>query len=156
MTPQDQLDARKVVVAGMKVMFSEKMFPVFKAGLMKDMPVPKKLAVEALGLLKLLQDDKANGSIPRRILLPAAAMLMLKMAEFMEDTGIAKPTPQDLAEAKKTLYEMIEKVFPKVAPRGDMTQPAAAGPPPEQPVATTPPPPAGGAGLIQSLPQGGA
>lgn len=141
MNPNDQLAIRKVVMAGMKVMYDPKTFPEFKQGMLKQMPMPQKLATEAAGLMKLLQ-DKAQGAIPRQILLPAASMLLLEIAKFMSDAGFGKPTPQDIKAAGQVLLQLMPKAFPKPPVDGQPAAPAVA---PAQPQA---PPPA--RGLIQS------
>lgn len=140
MNPNDQLAIRRVVMAGMKVMYDPKTWPTFQQGMQKDAPMPQKLAGEASGLVKLLQ-DKAQGSIPRQVLLPASTMLMLEIAKFMSDAGIAKPTPEDIKAAGQLLLQMIPKAFPKGGPAAPAT-PASA------------PPAAPPSGIIQSA-QGG-
>ena len=152
MKPEDQLAARKVVMAGMKIMYDKKTFQTFMAGMKKNMPMPQKLATEAAGLVKMLQ-DKANGSIPRQVLIPAASMLLLEIAQFMTDAGMAEPTPEDLKAAKELLDPLMAKAFPNVKARtGGPVAPASAPPaaPPEQ--APQPMPMQGG--LIQNM-QGG-
>ncbi len=145
MNPQDQLAVQKVVVAGRKIMFDEATFAQFKQGMMKDMPMPQKLATEAVGLMVTLQ-DKANGSIPRQVLLPAALGLLLEIASFMEEAKVGSPTKQDIAAAGQMLIALVQKAFPK--PPVNRMQPG-----PAQPQAAAQPPAAGG--LIQSA-AGGA
>lgn len=127
MNPNDQLATRRVVLAGMKLMYDVKTFPTFKQGMMKKMPMPDKLATEAAGLVKMLQ-DKANGSIPRQVLIPAASMLMLEIAKFMEDVGLAKPTPEEIKQAYAKLVPLMAKAFPNVPPRSAPATPASAPP----------------------------
>lgn len=150
MTPNDQIATKRVVLAGMKLMYDEKTFDTFKAGMMKQAPMPDKLATEAAGLIKMLQ-DKANGSIPRQVLIPAASMLMLEIAKFMKDAKIAAPTPEDIKAAYAKLVPLMAKAFPNVQPRIGGAPAAPAVPPAPVPAG---PPPQGG--LLQSAPIGGA
>ena len=114
MNPQDQAAVQKVVLAGKKLMFDPKTFATFKQGMTKNMPMPDKLATEAAGLMKLLQ-DKAQGAIPRQVLLPAAAMLLIEIAKFMQDAKLGAPMPQDLKAALTKLVPLLLKVFPNKA-----------------------------------------
>jgi hypothetical protein len=158
MTPNDQIATKRVVLAGMKLMYDEKTFPTFKAGMMKRMPMPDKLASEAAGLVKMLQ-DKASGSIPRQVLLPAAAMLMIEIAKFMKDAKIAKPTPQDIQAAKTKLFQLMAKAFPNIQPRMAPQPSASVGMQPRaqpmRPQQAGMPPPQAPRGLIESAPAGG-
>lgn len=116
MTPQEQQAIQKVLVAGMQLMYNAGTFKTFRAGMTKKGPLPQTLAREAAGLVKIL-NDKANGAIPRQLLIPAAYLLMLEIARFMEDGGIAKPTPQDIAAAFKLMVPLMAKEFPNVTAR---------------------------------------
>ncbi|MDP3939812.1 MAG: hypothetical protein Q8R92_16970 [Deltaproteobacteria bacterium] len=135
MNPKDQAATQRVVLAGKKIMFDPKTFPILMKGIKGDMPMPDKLATEAVGLMKMLQ-DKANGSIPIQVLLPAAAMLMLEIAKFMRDSKQGDPTPEDIKAAYPKLVALLQKVFSNAgaAPPG---QTAAPSP---QPVAAAPAP----------------
>lgn len=127
MTPADQLATRKVVMAGKTIMYNAKTFPIFKQGMLKAMPMPQKLATEMVALMKLLQ-DKAKGAIPRQVLIPAASILMLEMAKFMDEAGFGQPTPQDIAAAAPILEQLMKRAFPfrpPIAPTAAPTQPPA-------------------------------
>lgn len=158
MNPQDKIAIRRVVLAGMQVMYDKTTFQIFKAGMMKKEPLPDKLATQAAGLMKSLQ-DKANGRIPRPILVPAAMMLVLEIAKFMEEVGLVKPTQDDIKAAYVKLIQVMKAAFPNVKPR--MTPGATQAPgttvPPQAPGGTPPAqpaPPAAPPGLIQSAPMG--
>lgn len=127
MSPQEQQAVRKIVTAGMRLMYDKKMFSMLKAGLSKGVPMADKLANETAGLMKLLQ-DKANGSIPRQLLVPAAAMLMTELAKFMEDSGMPAPTPADIKAAYAKLVPLLAKAIPK--PVAARMQPQATPPQP--------------------------
>lgn len=153
MTPNDQVATKRVVLAGMKLMYDEKTFPTFKAGMMKNMPMPDKLATEAAGLVKTL-NDKANGSIPRQVLIPAASMLMLEIAKFMKDAKIAEPTPEDIKAAYAKLVPLMAKAFPDTKARMGAQPATPASAPPAAPPMQRPPVPQPGQGLIQQAQMG--
>lgn len=129
MSPQEQTALQQIVVAGMKVMYDKATFPMLESQIKKDIPMADKLANGAAGLMRLLQ-DKANGGIPRQLLIPATGMLMLEIGKFMADAGMPAPTPEDVKAAYEKLAPLMAKEFPKVTPR---TQPAAQ--PAEKPAA---------------------
>jgi len=139
MKPDEQQALQKVLIAGMQLMYDKGTFKIFRASMVKPGPLPQKLAREAAGLVKILQ-DKANGAIPRPLLIPAAYLLMLEIARFMEDAELAKPTPQDIAAAFKLMVPLMAKEFKNVTSRVTPTAgmpPVGGGmlnaPPPQQP-----------------------
>lgn len=155
MTPNDQVATKRVVLAGMKLMYDEKTFPTFKAGMMNKMPMPDKLATEAAGLVKMLQ-DKANGSIPRQVLIPAASMLMIEIAKFMKDVKVAAPTSEDIKAAYAKLVPLMAKAFPNVQPRTsyNINAPAAPGIAQRRAESLQAMPPPQRGGIIQSAQMG--
>ena len=148
MPVQDQESLQKVVMAGMKLMYDPKIFPMFEQGLKSKAPLPDMLAAQAVGLLKLLM-DKSQGTIPKNVILPAAVMLMLEMGDFMVKAKMAQPTQADMQAAVKKVVELAMKVFG--APGGGAATPPGAGmpapgamppggagmPPPQQPAPQT-------------------
>lgn len=125
MTPQETEILQRVVMAGMKIMFAPQTFPMLKSGIEKEQPMPQKLAENAVGLLKILQ-DKAGGNIPRQLLIPAAAMLMLEIGKTMHDLKMPEPTAEDVKAAYSLLAQMVAKEFPRNgAPTQQPPQPAA-------------------------------
>jgi hypothetical protein len=137
--PQKDMEAfQRVVLAGMKLMYDQKTFGIFKTGMMREnVPVAKRLAAESAGLMKMLY-EKSNRSIPLQIIAPAAAMLLMEMGKFMTEAGVAKVSSEDVRQGTQLLMALLKKMFGKQPPA-----PAAAQPP-----APTAPPPAGG--LIQA------
>ena len=144
MNPQDMQDFEKVVLAGMKLMYDERTFGIFKQGMMKqDVPLPQRLAMEAAGLMKMLM-EKSGNKIPPQILPSAAAMLLMEMGKFMADAGVAKPTSDEIRAATMLLMKMLKSLFSK--PQGQGQPPAAQSPQQPAPQAAAQPQPA--AGLI--------
>lgn len=123
--PNKDMDAfERVVLAGMKIMYNEKTFEIFKNGLMReDRPVPQRLAAEAAGLMKMLY-EKSNGKMPKHIIAPAGAMLLMEMGKFMTEAGIDTVTPAQVKEGTVLLMEALKAMF-AAAPAQQPAAPAA-------------------------------
>lgn len=109
---------QKVVMAGMKLMYDAKVFPMFADALEKD-PSPQGIAKQTAGLMKILM-DKSQGSIPKNVMIPAAVALLFEMAGFMVQAGMPKPSDEDMQGALKLLVGLMVQVF------GGQQQPGAA------------------------------
>lgn len=134
--PQANSDAmQKVVMAGMKLMYSQQVFPMFAEALEKD-PSPMGIAKQTAGLMKILM-DKSQGSIPKNVMIPAAVALLFEMAGFMVQAGMPKPSDADMQGALKALVQMMVQVFGGQQ-AAQPPQPGAAptGAPPAQAVQT--------------------
>lgn len=105
----DQEALSKVILAGMKLMYDPKTFPIFKAGMSKPGAVDDKLATQAAGLMKMLVERSNN--MPRQVIAPAAAMLLVEMAKFMEEAGMQGPTEDELKSAIMKLLKIILRLF---------------------------------------------
>lgn len=121
MQPQNSEAMQKVVMAGMKMMYDAKVFPMFADALEKD-PSPMGIAKQTAGLMKILM-DKSQGSIPRNVMIPAAVALLFEMAGFMVQAGMPKPSDEDMQGALKALVGMMVQVF------GGQQAPAQPGAP---------------------------
>lgn len=121
MPEKDMSDFERVVLAGMKIMYNEKTFGIFKNGLMReDRPVPQRLAAEAAGLMKMLY-EKSNNNMPKQIIAPAGAMLLMEMGKFMTEAGIATVTPAQVKEGVTLLMKALTTLF--AAPAAAQPQP---------------------------------
>ncbi len=139
MNPKDMEIFQRVVLAGMKLMFSEKTFAMLKSGMTKqDVPLPQRLAMETAGLMKMLM-EKSAGKIPIQLIAPIGAMLLMEMGKFMTEAGVAKPTSDDINQGTVLLFKLLFKMYGG----GGQPQPAAPVPP------VPPQPPAAPAGMIQ-------
>lgn len=153
--PQDADALHRVVLAGMKLMYAPQVFPMFKQALEAGGPLPQVLASQATGLMKILM-DKANGSIPKQVVIPAGAMLLAEMADFMRKAKLANPSEKDMQEAVQILVRALVQQFaggqraPGSAPTPGNPA-AAAAPPGGAPAAPQP----GGGGSFAGPPQAG-
>ncbi len=139
MTPNNEA-VQRVVMAGMKLMYDPKVFPMFSEALEKN-PSPQGIARQAAGLMKILM-DKSQGTIPQRVVIPSAMALLFEMTGFMVQAGMPKPSDADMQEAAKTLIGLLIQVF---GGQGGGQPPAGMAPGAEQPPAQ---PPAAQPGLI--------
>lgn len=113
--PQDMDAFERVVLAGMKLMYDQRTFEIFKRGLMReDRPVPQRLATETAGLMKMLF-DKSNGKMPKQIIAPAAAMLLMEMGKFMTEAGVAEVTSDDVKQGTALLMNALKAMFADAA-----------------------------------------
>lgn len=128
MNPQRQEALQRVVLAAKKVMYDPNVFQTFKQALLKrGTPSPDDLAAQAVGLLKILM-NKSNNAIPTDILIPAATMILLEMADFLVKSGAHEPTKAEMDAAMQRVVILVVRVFGG----GKGTQPAAApGAPPQ-------------------------
>ena len=119
---------QKVVLAGMKLMYDEKSFKLFKNGISNTkVPLPERLAMETAGLMKMLM-DKAQNRIPPDVLPAAAAMLLMEMAKFIKDAGIEDFTQEDIQKALQIMLKLMKQVF-----AGGQAPTPAPQQPPQQP-----------------------
>ncbi len=138
MPPQDMENFQKIVLAGMKIMYDEKTFRILKNSMMdRTKPLQVRLAMDSAGLMKML-DEKSGGKIPRQLIAPAGAMLLMEMGKFMAEVGVEKPTPDQIREATGMLMQFLKQLF--------ASAPAGAQPPTGQPAVQ---PQAAPGGLIQ-------
>lgn len=164
----DKMDAtvlERVVMAGMKLMYDKATRQFFVNGMKQEGPIADRLAMEAAGLIKML-DEKTHGAIPKAVIVPAAVALMMEMVRFMLESGIAKPKGTEIKEAMQKLvliimdqYGVIRQIqesrnpkppIPAAVPAGGAPMTQAA---PSQPATAPQPAPSPAGGLI-SAPQG--
>lgn len=126
MNPADSQAARKVVLGCMKLLFDPKTHGLLVADLKKDAPMPAKLAMAAVGVMKTFSLHVTNGQIPRQVLIPAATMLLLEIAKFMAKAGLGKPTGKDIAAAGPLLVNLVKQAFPAGGGAPTAAAPAAA------------------------------
>lgn len=133
MPEKDKEDFEKVVLAGMKLMYNEKTFAIFQRGLTRtDRPVPQRLAAESAGLMKMLY-DQSKPEMPKHIIAPAAAMLLMEMGKFMTEAGIEQVTSNQVMEASELLMNALKAMFAANAEQPEQnaapqTAPPAAAP----------------------------
>ena len=83
--PQDKGAIERTVVAGMKVMFSPQTHKYMLQTLSGDGDLPAKLSTGIVQLVILLH-QKTKGAIPMNVMMPAAAILLVRAGEYVDKT----------------------------------------------------------------------
>ena len=111
-----------VVVAGMKIMFSDQTHAQVMQQIEQPGPMPQKLGTGVAGLMAMLFKE-SNRSIAPQLLIPAGVVLMAHAADFLNKSGMAV-SPQDFGAAMQIMVETLLRAF-KVDP-GKVTAAIAA------------------------------
>jgi len=104
---------QKVVLSGMKLLYSPSTAKLLDDGLKADVPMPQKLAIEIAGIMKLV-DERTPRGIPPEAIAPGAVMLLFDLAHFMRQSGAGNPTDDDIQAAIKILQRMLLEIFTKM------------------------------------------
>lgn len=127
---------QKVVLSGMKLLYSPSTAKLLDDGLNADVPMPQKLAIEIAGIMKLV-DERTPKGIPPEAIAPGAVMLLFDLAHFMRQSGAGNPTDEDIQAAIKILQKFLLEIFTKmgkgVQGAAQPQQPQPAQPPQQQP-----------------------
>ena len=97
LTPQQAQQLDRIVLAGKKVMFSEKSHRRMLEQLQGPGTIDVKLGQGIAGLMGLLMQE-SKGSLPHNLLIPAGMILLVVAAEFLRKMGTAV-TDQDIGAA---------------------------------------------------------
>lgn len=135
MAPQDAMALQKILLAAQKVMYDPKIFPTFRESLEAPGPWPQKLALQASGLIKIL-DERSPGGIPRQLLVPAAVAILMEMVDFVQKAKMATLGQEDIKTACQVVIGSVLKEY-GVLDKMRGAQGAAPAPAPATP---TPPP----------------
>ena len=110
MQPEFQEAYERVVVAGMKVMFSKESHKLMLDELQKEGPVGQKLGMGVAGLMLLLFKE-SNQTIPPQVIVPAGVELLMQAADFIRNTKMEKITNADIGEAMEVMISTILQKF---------------------------------------------
>ena len=113
----------RVVLAGQRIMYGKETKQVVEQFLSHDMPVANKLG-EGVANLVVMIDNKANGAIPKDVLIPAGTVLLFDAADFLKQTG-ETISAQDIGKAYELMFygifeayggkpEQVDAVFDKM------------------------------------------
>lgn len=110
MPPELQEAYDRVVLAGMKVMFTKSSHKLMLKELQKPGPVGQKLGQGIAGLMLILVKE-SNNSIPPAVLIPAGIQLMMQAVDFMRQTGMEKVTNQDIGDGMELMIMTLMEKF---------------------------------------------
>lgn len=83
--PKDKGAVERAVVAGMKIMFSPQTHKYMLETLSGDGELSAKLSTGIIQLVILLH-QKTKGAIPMNVMMPAAAILLVRAGEYVDKT----------------------------------------------------------------------
>ena len=110
MPPEFQEAYERVVIAGMKVMFSKESHKLMLDELQKEGPIGQKLGMGIAGLMLLLFKE-SNQTMPPQVIIPAGVELLMQAADFIRNTKIEKITNADIGEAMEVMISTILQKF---------------------------------------------
>ena len=108
--PESQEAYERVVIAGMKVMYSKESHRMMLKELQKEGPIDQRLGKGIAGLMLLLVKE-SNGTIPPEVIIPAGVKLLMEAVDFMRDTGIGNPTNAEIGNGMQIMIAIILEKF---------------------------------------------
>lgn len=109
--PPDMQEAYdRVVVAGMKIMFSKETHRIMLKEMQKEGPVGQRLGQGVAGLM-LIMVKESNNTMPPQIIIPAGIELLMQAVDFMKKTDMANPTNEEIGEAMQIMINTIMEKF---------------------------------------------
>ena len=105
LNPQQAQQMQRIVIAGMKVMFSPQSHQLVLKSLGGPAPMAQKLGQAIAGLMGLLMKESQN-SLPGNLLVPAGMVLLAHAADFLNKSG--QPiSDQDIGAAMQTFVRAV-------------------------------------------------
>jgi len=95
----------RIVMAGKKIMYSEKSTEMVKTELNRPAPIDQKLAHAATGMI-LMMDKESKGTMPQDAAVLAGACLLLEMVDLVLKIGMPV-TEQDVRDALDTFVTLV-------------------------------------------------
>jgi hypothetical protein len=110
MPPELQEAYDRVVIAGMKVMYSKESHRMMLKELQKEGPIDQRLGKGIAGLMLLLFKE-SNGTMPPAVIIPAGIKLVMEAVDFMRSTKLANPTNGDIGNGVQIMIAIILEKF---------------------------------------------
>ena len=108
--PESQEAYERVVIAGMKVMYSKESHRMMLKELQKEGPIDQRLGKGIAGLMLLLFKE-SNGTMPPAVIIPAGIKLVMEAVDFMRSTKLATPTNGDIGNGVQIMIAIILEKF---------------------------------------------
>ena len=105
LTPQQKPQLQRIVLAGMRVLFSPQTHKLMLKELDGPGTISQKLGQGIAGLMSLLFQE-SHRSIPPNLLIPAGCVLLAHAADFLRKAG-QQVTDQDIASGIETMTTML-------------------------------------------------
>jgi hypothetical protein len=110
MPPELQEAYERVVIAGMKVMFSKESHRAMLAEIQRGGPVAERLGKGISGLVLMLFQE-SNKTMPPEVIIPAGMELLMRAVDFLKDSGLEKVNNKDVGDAMEIMITTILKTF---------------------------------------------
>ena len=110
MPPELQEAYDRVVIAGMKVMFSDESHKMMLQFMDEEGPADEKLGKGIAGLMLILFKE-SNETIPPQVIIPAAVQLLMRAADFAKKSGMDDITNEDVAGGIELMIAIILEKF---------------------------------------------
>jgi hypothetical protein len=108
--PELQEAYERVVIGGMKVMFSKESHQFMLKEMQGQGPVAQRLGQGIAGLMLLLFKE-SNETIPPEVIIPAGIELLMQAVDFVRETGMGEITNKDIGDAMEIMMRMILEKF---------------------------------------------
>tara|TARA_R110000796_G_scaffold32054_1_gene84318 strand:+ start:1658 stop:2206 length:549 start_codon:yes stop_codon:yes gene_type:complete len=110
MPPKLQNAYDRVVLAGMKIMFSEKTNELVMKQMQGDGPVSERLGIAIAGLMATLFKE-SNQTMPPAVVIPAGVYLLAQAAEFLKKSQLENIDDKGVGDAMQIFVETTIKMF---------------------------------------------
>ena len=110
MPPELQEAYERVVIAGMKVMFSKDTHRIMLKEMQKSGPMADRIGKGIAGLMLILFKE-SNQTMPPQVIIPAGIELLMQSVDFMRKTGMEKITNKDIAGGMQVFINTIFEKF---------------------------------------------
>jgi hypothetical protein len=109
--PPELQDAyTRVVAAGMKVMFSKETHDAMLQQLAAPGDTATKLG-QGVAKVVIFLFNESNGTMPQEVIVPAAMILLIKAAEFINQSGKGKVSDEEIGQAMEILIDSLFEGF---------------------------------------------
>jgi len=147
MGPEREEAFKRVVLAGKRILYGKETQGMIDQFMSADAPIEEKLGAGIANLLIMI-DNKANGNIPKDVMIPAGTLLLFDAADFLRQSGERISVEQMGAAYEHMFYgifagygaapEQVDAAFDQFAAKRQGGAPAGQMPPeasaPSQPM----------------------
>lgn len=100
----------KIVLSGMRIMFSKESHKLFVDELQKEGPLAEKIAKGITGLMYLVW-NQSNKSLPPQLIIPATVALTVRAFDYVQKTGDPEASKEVLGQAIQGSLEGVMNGF---------------------------------------------
>ena len=108
--PEMKSAYERIVLAGMKVMFSQETHKMMLQELQGEGPIEQRLAKGIAGLMAILW-KQSNQTMPPQLVVPAAMELLLEAIDFINESGQEEVDEQTIGEAIRLTIGAVLQQF---------------------------------------------